>query len=483
MNAPHGDSTADRGTLLDAWVQTREHIARLEARAADLLAARAAMFDDDAREHPRHRDMARRSMIAEYAAAGRIGGGTITTAFGDAEALVARFPGVHAALREGTVSACHVHAIIAAADPIRDAVRNGRLPEEAFATYETACLTIAEQDSPTRTRVHARLIAATLADASLKERHERAVSERNVRVRALDEGMAEPIVVLPEFYAVAIKDRLSRLAGAIALSGRSPREQELGIAFTDPAADRDDDLGAGKDTTAPDLDPDDPRRGLRETIASGSTYAVDPDHDPEARAEFIAPDGRTRRQIETDALVDLLLAGRPSAVLGTGLENIRASVQVTIRASTLAGEDDRLAELDGEGPLHPGLARELARLAFGWNRLALDDQGVITHVDRYTPTEAMKRHLRARDQRCRFPGCHTPAARCQIDHNRDHALGGPTAIDNLACFCPGHHPLKHPDLDDEDRWTARQSPDGAVEWRSPLGRTYADPPPRRVLFV
>jgi hypothetical protein len=482
MDAPLGDSTADRGTLLDAWVQTREQIARLEARAADLLAARAAMFDDDARAHPRHRDMARRSMVAEYAAAGRIGGGTVTMAFGDAEALVAHFPGLHAALREGTVSASHVHAIIAAADPTRDAVRNGRLPEEAFATYETACLTIAEQDSPARTRTHARLIAATLAGASLTERYERAASERNVRVRALDEGMAELIVVLPQFYAVAIKDRLSRLAGAIALSGRSPREQELGIAFTDPAADLDDD-DAAEDATASDLDPADPRRRLRETIASGSTYAVDPDHDPEARVEFIAPDGRTRRQIETDALVDLLLAGRPSAALGTGLENITASVQVTIRATTLAGEDDRLAELDGQGPLHPGLARELARFASGWNRLALDDQGVITRVDRYTPTEAMKRHLRARDQRCRFPGCHTPAARCQIDHNRDHALGGPTAIDNLACFCPGHHPLKHPDLDDEDRWTARQSPDGAVEWRSPLGRTYADPPPRRVLFV
>jgi len=108
---------------------------------------------------------------------------------------------------------------------------------------------------------------------------------------------------------------------------------------------------------------------------------------------------------------------------------------------------------------------------------------MVTVVDRYTPTRGMKRFLRARDQRCRFPGCHTPAARSQIDHNLDYALGGATAIDNLACFCPAHHALKHPDLGEQFRWTARQRPDGAVEWTSPTGRTYADAPSRRVMFV
>ncbi|MGN8024828.1 HNH endonuclease signature motif containing protein [Microbacterium sp. 22242] len=95
----------------------------------------------------------------------------------------------------------------------------------------------------------------------------------------------------------------------------------------------------------------------------------------------------------------------------------------------------------------------------------------------------MKRFLRARDQRCRFPGCLVPAARCQVDHNQDYALGGATAIDNLACLCPGHHPLKHPDLAEEFRWSARQRPDGAVEWIDPTGSSYLDSPPRRVMFV
>ncbi|GAA4490846.1 hypothetical protein GCM10023171_33750 [Microbacterium panaciterrae] len=353
-------------------------------------------------------------------------------------------------------------------------MRDGCLPEATLAVYEAACLVVAEQDSPARTRVHARQIAATLAGENLEERHARATAERCVSVKALEDGMALLTVVLPEIYAAAIKDRLSRLAGAIAADTRGETERALGIAFTDPVTDP----GA--------------------TIAAGATFALDPEHDlhdpatdtcaakkvgPDARREFVAIDGRTRRQIEADVLIDLLLAGSPSEILGSGLENITATVQVTISATTLAGEDDRFAEFDGHGPLPPDVARELARLASGWNRLFLDEGGMITKVDRYTPTAGMKRFLRARDQRCRFPGCHVPAARCQIDHNHDFACGGTTDLGNLSCFCSAHHPLKHPDLDDEFRWYARQLDDGTVEWISPTGRIYADPPPRRVMFV
>jgi len=492
------DTVADRDVLLDEWVRTRAEIARLEARSADLLSARAALFDEEVRQLPQHRDLARRSMLAEYAAAGRLGNGVVTTAFADAEVLAAHFPGLHAALSAGAITVQHVHAVIAAAEPIRDAVRNGILPEETFAVYEQACLVIAGQDSPTRTRVHARQIAATLTGQTLVERHARAAADRGVSVQALEDGMALLTVVLPEIYAVAIKERLTALATAIATTARPTIEQEQGIAFTDPVWGRFAGADPDEFVDAVDLDPADPRLDAYDLLTTSTTFVIDPEHefhDPttdtcpatkagsDAGHEFVAVDGRTRRQIEADVLTDLLLAATPSEILGTGLENITATVQVTVAATTLAGEDDHIAELDGHGPLHPDTARELARLATGWNRLFLDHDGMVTAVDRYTPTRGMKRYLRARDQRCRFPGCHTPAARSQIDHNHDYALGGPTAIDNLACFCPAHHALKHPDLDEQFRWTARQRPDGTVEWTSPTGRTYADPPPRRVMFV
>jgi len=433
---------ADRGALLDAWVAKRAEIARLEGEASELLTARAELFDADVRADPQHRDTIRRSMIAEYSAAGHISKTAAELGFNDAEALNEFFPALRDALRQGTITVQHVRVLVAAAAPVREAVLNGHLDAETLAVYETAALAIAEQESPSRTRPHARQIAATLAGESIRERHARAAAEREITMRPLDDGLALLTAVLPEVYAVAIMDRLRSLATAIA------------------AADPDHDLHD------PETD-----------ICAATTV------EPDARPESVTADRRTRREIEADAFIDLLLAATPSEALGTGLDRITATVQVTVAATTLAGEDDRLAELDGHGPLHPDIARDLARHASGWNRLFLDESGMVTKVDRYTPTTAMKRFLRARDQRCRFPGCHTPARRCDIDHNEDHARGGPTEITNLSDFCPGHHALKHPDIDAGHRWTAHQLPDGTLRWTSPIGRTYDDRAPRRVMFV
>ena len=104
--------------------------------------------------------------------------------------------------------------------------------------------------------------------------------------------------------------------------------------------------------------------------------------------------------------------------------------------------------------------------------------GAVLAVDRYRPSPAIQRFVRARDVHCRFPGCRRPARACEIDHSEDHARGGPTARTNLACLCTRHHTLKT-----ETSWTARQGPDGSVEWTSPLGSTVTDRPERYVAFV
>lgn len=211
-----------------------------------------------------------------------------------------------------------------------------------------------------------------------------------------------------------------------------------------------------------------------------SVYATAPPSDP---VGVLAADERSMDQLRADILTDLLLTTDPATVTRTGLESIRATVQVTLSATTLADQDDRPAELDGAGPLDPDIARILAGHAPSWTRLFTDPAGMVTATDGYTPTASMKRYLRARDQHCRFPGCRAPAHVCEIDHNHDHARGGRTEICNLANFCTGHHPIKHPDVPDEHRWTARQLEDGLIAWTSPLGRTYTDHAPRRVMFT
>ncbi|MCS3845004.1 13E12 repeat family protein [Microbacterium sp. AK031] len=169
-------------------------------------------------------------------------------------------------------------------------------------------------------------------------------------------------------------------------------------------------------------------------------YAI---FDPLTAAAAAMDDDRTTDQRRADLFCDLLLTAMASTAMGIDLDAIRPTGQVTIAASTLAGRDDAMAELDGVGPIHPDLARSLAGRALSFSRLFLDPDGMVTNVDTYVPS-----------------------SRC-----------------NLACFCTSHHPLKHPNVDARHRWTVGQQPEGTLVWASPLGREYVDTPELRVMFV
>ncbi|MEV4667811.1 HNH endonuclease signature motif containing protein [Microbacterium sp. LWO12-1.2] len=474
---PHHDLEEHR-RLLDEWLEVRRQIAALEATSAALLSERAIIHDDDVAESPYHRDAIYRSMVAEYSAAGHVSKGSIEFAFADAHALNAYFPAVREAFERGSITAAHVREIARAGALVSEAVRNERVDAATLALYETAILVVAEEDTPARTRAHARQVAAALVGESIQDRHARAADERCVRVRSLDDGLALLTAVLPEELAVAIQDRLTQMARQITRT-RADRDPVL-----DPAEPDSDDL-----IRPEDIPLDDPSFAI---FGESDTFTTDPlagHTDPlDAPAhsdavEHIPADSRTMDQIRADLFIDLLLAADPGEAHGSGLDNIQARIQVTVAATALAGIDDRIAELDGHGPLHPDVARELAGRNTGWSRLFLDAEGMIIETDTYTPTEGMRRFLRARDQHCRFPGCRMPVHRCEIDHNHDHAKGGKTRVDNLSHFCTGHHALKHPDVDDRHRWSARARPDGTIAWTSPLGNVYQDRQPRRVMFV
>ena len=82
----------------------------------------------------------------------------------------------------------------------------------------------------------------------------------------------------------------------------------------------------------------------------------------------------------------------------------------------------------------------------------------------YRPPQVVMDLVRARDGRCRFPGCTVNARFCDIDHVIPWPLG-PTSAANLMCLCRRHHRIKQ-----SIRWRVRIDPDATVVWTDPTGR-------------
>jgi hypothetical protein len=311
-------------------------------------------------------------------------------------------------------------------------------------------LEVAAVESPNRLRRLARRIAEAFQARSMTDRHRDARDKRRVWLTDLDDGMSELGVHGPSTLLHGMYDRLSQMAHVVGEQNRRRAD----------AADTCADTGAGPDE------------------ASGAMRSVD--------------------RLRADLLADIVLTGVPTGHDSEGdvLGAIRARVEVTVPVLTLMSAADPLgaaapggptpggptpahvpapapAERDGRTPIDIDTARRLAGAASGWERVLTHPiSGALLAVDRYRPGDQLKRHLRARDQRCRFPGCGIAARKCDIDHNHAASDGGPTCAENLAHFCRRHHVMKH-----HSPWRVAQTNGGALEWRSPIGQVYVDRPP------
>lgn len=194
------------------------------------------------------------------------------------------------------------------------------------------------------------------------------------------------------------------------------------------------------------------------------------------------PDARTTDQIRADVLADMLLSADPAVdPTRTGdrpgvLGKIRARLQVVVPALTMLApgrENADPAALVGHGPIDAETARALAEATcVPWERVITHPvSGTVLHADTYARTAGIDRHLRARDRRCRWPGCVIPAVRCEVDHTLDWARGGATDVQNLSFLCQRHHSQKQ-----FTRWEVTQLPGGVLKWASPTGRVYIDSP-------
>ncbi|HET7762469.1 MAG TPA: HNH endonuclease signature motif containing protein [Phycicoccus sp.] len=147
------------------------------------------------------------------------------------------------------------------------------------------------------------------------------------------------------------------------------------------------------------------------------------------------------------------------------------------------GADDDLVEVSGLRPGEPvlvargWLARAVASTSVGRDgrgrpRIMRCDRRTGAPVDpsddlstdAYRPGRRLAAHVRARDGRCRFPGCHVSARFADLDHVRPWPAG-PTAAANLISLCRRHHRTKQ-----RPGWQVALALDGTATWVDPTGR-------------
>ena len=116
------------------------------------------------------------------------------------------------------------------------------------------------------------------------------------------------------------------------------------------------------------------------------------------------------------------------------------------------------AQLEGYGPVCRETAHRL--LCDGsLSVLAVDGKGAALDLGRSQrlASEAQRRVLAARDQRCQSPGCTWEARFCEV-HHLDHWVleGGGTSVKRMLLLCDKHHRLVH-----EGGWRLHARSDGS----------------------
>ncbi|WP_372967912.1 DUF222 domain-containing protein [Microbacterium sp.] len=458
-------------------------LSSMTAARDGLLAIAGRLAIDIAKQgdHPDKGNHSIRTIAAEIAAVQHVSDRTVERRMMSAGMLVDLFPTVWAAQGTGRISAAHSHVIVDAGAHI--------VSESDRAAYAAIVLRLAESESPTRLRALARRIAQRFAPSTMTTRHRTARAQRRIWITDGEDGMAALHAHAPAALIHGMFDRLSQMAHALRTENLRAQRDAAREGREFIADDRTVDeiradllvdlvltgAPAGHDTEDGLLGEIDAR--IEVTVPVTTLMDTDRDDDDGAPGDGTAPGSEGR---DEPAAGDGAAAGdEPAAGDGAAAGDGTAGGDSSASGDRSTGGDGSTtgrapaAELDGVVPIDAATARILAGAASGWDRVLTHPiDGRVLAVDRYRPSRRLRRHLRARDQRCRFPGCGVAARKCDLDHNHAASSGGETCESNLASFCRRHHVLKH-----HSPWHVAQGPGGVLEWTSPTGRTYIDAPP------
>jgi hypothetical protein len=328
------------------------------------------------------------------------------------EVLPAEFPSVAEALGRGDIGVDTATAIVAALAPIRRRVGASEDMDAAEAALVASAR--GSDDSLPAPPDELRIMAQTWAlyldpDGSLPD------EQRGMRKRGLTLGRErEGVVPLRGELVPEAAAQLQRLFDAFL----NPKVHDApGPRFmdTDPPA-------AGKDVEAKTDDPCADETG--------------------SDLDGPLPDPRTSAQRRHDAFAGILqvaagLDGMPQ------LGGAPPTLVVTVAADQLSRTNGAAffpSRGHDTGAVSASVARHMGCLA-NIQRLLLDAEGCIVELG--TSQRIFNAHQRrataVRDGECIIPGCHVPAAWCEMHHVEEASRGGPTHTDNGALLCWFHH--------------------------------------------
>ena len=399
----------------------------------------------------------------ELAAALRLSPATAQTRIDSARLLCGPLSATHAAQSAGNITASHVAIIVAAASRLPGIWDVDDVSRKDFAKQcdllQRRVLPVAIRSTLTRTRRAAKLAVIAGDPVEAERRRKKWLADRDVYVIDDLDGVSTLIARMATEHAHACLSVINDLAGRCIRaipSAAPPRPVEAG---TGVRAEEGVGAGGGPGTGTDGL-------------------ASDARHSMLSIGE--------RRSL---ALASLLIDGHPrGSSAETDSENCvesqdyvratfprpRALINLTIDLPTLLGLRAGAAELIGAGALPAEVARELLADA-RFRRIITDPiTGELLDYGRrtYAVPEALRRHIAARDQTCRFPSCGIAAIRCEIDHAIPWSRGGATDRGNLGALCTRHHQLKT-----HGGWRITDSDlDGGCTWTSPQGRRYEHRP-------
>lgn len=459
------------GELVSSIQAVESTLSSLQA-VRDGLLATAGRLAGEIAEQDRSEDieLELRTVASEIGAALRVSDRAVQRRMSDAWWLVEAFPRVWMAQGHGLISAAHARAIVDAGAHLEDPA--------ARDAYAREILPVALAESPNRVGRLARRIADRYQRRSPEDRRQDARKRRAVWIKDVGDGNSELGMRGPSALVHGIYDRLTEMA--MAVDDENTREASTAARGGSP-----DGSGSRSDVAVSVAG-----TGASGAEGTGADSAATADQPDDGRFRH---DSRSIDQLRADLLADILLTGSPSAhqtadgLLGA----IQASIEVTVPVFTLIASErgqpvaDALAalgwegdmfpppEVDGSCPIDIDTARRLAGAASGWDRVLTHPiTGAVVAVDRYRPSERLRRKLKARDQRCRFPTCGMRARRCDDDHTIPASAGGETGEENLRELCRRHHVVKH-----HTPWHVTQLGGGLLRWQSPTGRVYIDRPP------